>query len=76
MCKICENIKENAEYQLFRPTIHMGFAGNVDIEVYMDPYNKQLAMNITNQETSNMLEYYSPINYCPLCGRELTGTIK
>ncbi len=75
MCKMCEDIKENVEYRFFKPTIHMGFSGNVDISVYMDPYNKQLAMTISSDTSDNMLEYYCPINFCPMCGRELTGTI-
>ncbi len=72
MCKICEDNRENVEYKLFKPTIHMGFAGDIDVSVYMDPYNKQLAMTIFNPEcATNMLEYYCPINFCPMCGREL-----
>ena len=73
MCRFCEQQENPMDNPLFEPTIHLGFAGDIDINVYLDAYNQQLGMSIIKKNDGNITAYFRGCNYCPVCGRLLAG---
>lgn len=71
MCKFCKDNDDYYEGSFLKPTVHLGFGGDMKMWVFIEPDNKQLAVHILNEGTANQLEYYRGINFCPMCGRDL-----
>lgn len=73
MCKYCESHDDYYEGSLIDEKVDLGFGGEMRIWSLIDPGKRKLGLIMLNRKTSEQLEFFKSINFCPVCGERLNS---